>query len=532
MVIEERLESLERRVARLERRTDSPAVPLVVSVRPPARPRPAQEQVGGVPPAKRSAGPAPRPAAPRPAATPPPPAPALEDILGGRVLAWAGGLAVLVGIVLLFAIAVSRGWIGEGMRVVMAACASLALGAAGVWLHEHRGRTEAALAATATSLAGLFVTVAVASQVYDLIPAVAGMVLAVGVGAAAFVLATRWQAPGLAALGLGGGLLAPVLAGASPSLGSLALVAIAAGAATAVLLWQRWAWMSALTFALTTVQWAVWLGGEPAPGAVIAVLVTFGALNAVAAVGFEVRAAATTLRPIAAGLLTLNALAVAVGGRLFLAYEGDDVLANAWVVALALAHLGGGAALLRTRRVPHDLALVVAGLGVVLADVATAFILDGAPRAIAYAAGAVIFGALSRGARDEAVAGVGLGAHVCLALGQALAGPAHPTALGAGVGSGGIAAMLALASACFVAGRLAGPREWRIALDATGLAAVAYLTALALDGSALTLAWGGEAIALAGLARRSGAPVARYGAAAFATLTALYAGAWAAPPSA
>src|SRR3954453_6325497 len=36
----------------------------------------------------------------------------LEDLVGGRVLAWAGGTAVLLGIVLLFAIAVSRGWIG------------------------------------------------------------------------------------------------------------------------------------------------------------------------------------------------------------------------------------------------------------------------------------------------------------------------------------------------------------------------------------------------------------------------------------
>ncbi len=36
--------------------------------------------------------------------------------LGGRVLAWVGGLAVLVGIVFLLAIAVSRGWIGEDER--------------------------------------------------------------------------------------------------------------------------------------------------------------------------------------------------------------------------------------------------------------------------------------------------------------------------------------------------------------------------------------------------------------------------------
>src|SRR5687768_3592486 len=41
---------------------------------------------------------------------------ALEDLVGGRVLAWAGGVTVLVGIVLLVAVAVSRGWIGEAQR--------------------------------------------------------------------------------------------------------------------------------------------------------------------------------------------------------------------------------------------------------------------------------------------------------------------------------------------------------------------------------------------------------------------------------
>src|SRR4051812_9919120 len=49
---------------------------------------------------------------------------ALEDLLGGRVLAWVGGLAVLVGIVFLLAIAVSRGWIGEEARTVMAGLGS------------------------------------------------------------------------------------------------------------------------------------------------------------------------------------------------------------------------------------------------------------------------------------------------------------------------------------------------------------------------------------------------------------------------
>src|SRR4051794_17655872 len=40
----------------------------------------------------------------------------LEDLLGGRVLAWVGGAAILAGLTFLLTIAISRGWIGEGAR--------------------------------------------------------------------------------------------------------------------------------------------------------------------------------------------------------------------------------------------------------------------------------------------------------------------------------------------------------------------------------------------------------------------------------
>src|ERR671914_73681 len=89
----------------------------------------------------------------------------MEDLLGGRVLAWVGGLAVLLGVVFLFAMAASRGWIGEGARVALGALASTGLIVAGIWLHEHRGRTDAALAALATGVSAMFVAIASAAGV-------------------------------------------------------------------------------------------------------------------------------------------------------------------------------------------------------------------------------------------------------------------------------------------------------------------------------------------------------------------------------
>src|SRR5215213_4432819 len=102
--LDERLDRIERalgelgqRVAQLEHgwKPEPPIVWPEESVRPePAAPRSAE----------------PQPATPRPAA-PTLPRVDLEELLGGRVLAWLGGAAVLVGVVLFVAYAVRIGWI-------------------------------------------------------------------------------------------------------------------------------------------------------------------------------------------------------------------------------------------------------------------------------------------------------------------------------------------------------------------------------------------------------------------------------------
>jgi hypothetical protein len=68
-----------------------------------------------------------------------------------------------------------------------------------------------------------------------------------------------------------------------------------------------------------------------------------------------------------------------------------------------------------------------------------------------------------------------------------------------------------------------GRPGFRIVLDSLGLAALAYLTAIALDGIALPLAWAAEAGALAEIARRSKDKVATCGALAFIALAGAHA---------
>jgi uncharacterized membrane protein len=151
----------------------------------------------------------------------------ISDVLGGRVLAWLGGIATLIGVALFLALAISRGWIGEEARVALAATLSCSLMATGAWLHAHRGRTEAAKAMVGTATAGLFATLIVASQVYQLIPAMLAVAGSLIVGGLATALAIRWAGRAVGALGLLGALLSPVLAGASMSAETVAVLAVA-----------------------------------------------------------------------------------------------------------------------------------------------------------------------------------------------------------------------------------------------------------------------------------------------------------------
>jgi uncharacterized membrane protein len=89
-------------------------------------------------------------------------------------------------------------------------------------------------------------------------------------------------------------------------------------------------------------------------------------------------------------------------------------------------------------------------------------------------------------------------------------------------GAGGPEPLLALAlvaAGCGVSARLAGEHPvWRQLLDASGMAILAYLTAIALDGPALTAALAAQAVALGTLARRTEDRVAAWGALGFLAL--------------
>lgn len=531
--LEQEISALRDRLTALEAVTPAAIGPVAVPVAPAWRPAeaalPAAELREGpeAPPRVETPAESPETAA----ASPPDPRssvprrpsmdlPDLEDLLGGRVLAWLGGAAVLTGLAFLMALAVSSGWIGEGARTAMAAVASMALIGAGVWLHERRGRTDAALAALSSGIAAMFAVATVASQVYELIPSGVALLVAVATGSLATWLAVRWESKGIAALGILGAMLAPLLSGAPLDPGSILVLFVAGVAAVAVLVHQGWRWLSFGVICVALPQWGAFLIDGRPTAQILAVLIGFGLLGGLAAVGHELRQRPEKLAATSAFLLVLNAFAVGYAGVVALDTAAGHTAATAFLWGLAGAHLLGGLAAARRRGLPHDLSLLLLTAGTLLGNAAFAATVDGPARTLGWAATAVGFAALAHRrrlpGRDTDLVTLGLGGHLALAILQVLTSDASPGLVGDGEAASlpATGALVALAAACFASSRLAAESRLRLrmALDCAGLVTVAYLTAVSLDGLSLVVAFAAEAAAVGVLAHRSEDRVAGWGA--------------------
>jgi uncharacterized membrane protein len=422
----------------------------------------------------------PRPAQPQPFPTarveqPRPPAPKaerqpqrdLEELLGGRVLGWVGGVAVVLAAVFFLVMAVRNGWIGETSRVVAAFAASLALVGAGVWLHERRGRLQAARAAVAAGLAALYASDTAATALYHLVSPVGGLVLAGVVGGAALAAALRFESQEVAGIGIVGSLLAPVLVHAGVHASSLIFMTIALAASVGVGIERRWTWLGVVAYVVSVPQAALWLESEHLAhlGGTLAVAVAFWLLYVASALGHELRTPGATLRLSPASLLFVNAAVTAAGGWWLIDDAGHGTGATAWLFGLAAAHVAL-AALVR-----RELGALLAGVGAALAGVAVALAFDGPALVAAWAAEAVLLGFAARQSGDRRGL-VGAGSLVVLATAHVLVFELPPTALAYGVASvpRAVAAVGLVLLALGAGTRLAPGFARRLAWTAAGVA--------------------------------------------------------------
>jgi uncharacterized membrane protein len=448
-------------------------------------------------------------------ASPPPPPPpepepeprlGLEDFLGGRVLGWAGAATVLLGVVLLVAVAIGRGWIDEPTRIALAFAGSAGMLTVGAWLYERRGGTQASLLIAGTGLAAMYLTLTAGIQLYGLYPAPLALLEAALIGLVGTVLAVRWNSRTVAALSIGGALLAPRLVGAEASYFVTGFILITLACAVGVLTLRRWNWLAVGCFVVAAPQLLAWVAGKPGPLALTAALSAYALVNAGAALGYELRVKSEGLRPSSTLLVLAGGLVTAAGGYYGLRLDGYGTLAEWWVAAVAAAHLGAGIWAMHSSRVGREIALVTVGAGTVLADIAFGTIAHGPVVAAGWAASAAALALIARrGRRDVELTRLALGGQLTLALGHVLLFDASPQALISGVHDLP-AALVGIASVgitCFIVARLDGTDE-RIAAayDTLAIVALAYGTAYALDGPALVAAWAGTGAALAGTVRR------------------------------
>jgi uncharacterized membrane protein len=274
----------------------------------------------------------------------------LEDSRGpARLLAAAGGAAVLLGLALFVGFAIEQAWLAPGVRLVLAAIASALLTVA-AWPIARRGYEAVAGAIGGAGLGGWFAAQLVARHTHELISSPqAFAALALGAGAC-LLIADRLRLRLMANLATVAACATPVLvAGGGAQLHELMVYQLLVVAGLLVLdARRRWPELPTIGLAATWLLAASWASEQLATGggrsfvAWSVVLLSVSAMSAWRSFSAACEGAERThanLRLLGAGIATWAASAASFG------VDGSSFAAA--TALLALWHLGLAAALYR-----------------------------------------------------------------------------------------------------------------------------------------------------------------------------------------
>jgi uncharacterized membrane protein len=293
---------------------------------PPRRPEPPREPI------------APPPEPPRRAA----PAIDLEQWLGVRGAAAAGGIVLALAGVFFLRHAIEQGWIPPWLRVLI----STGVGVACLVISERpSARTRYERVANALAGAGIVILYAsfwAALVLYELIPmglAFAGMI---AVTASCGVLAFRRSSLMIAALGLAGGFATPLLlsAGADHPIGLFGYLLLLNLALLGLARARGWPWLSVGALLATAAYQILWIGWRMTPERLwigLVVLGLFGALFSALGLRSSDRAQRELRVTQAAGVLFPFAMAIHLAVR-------ADLPPRLWPLALLLVPLSAASA--------------------------------------------------------------------------------------------------------------------------------------------------------------------------------------------
>ena len=342
---------------------------------------------------------------------------ALQGKSAAWILACAGGFVTALGIVLLFALAVNRGWIGPGARVAIGAVASSLVFAAGIWAQRRFGASYSALAAVGAGIAGAYATLFAATALYDLVPPPAALAAAAAVAGVGVAASLSFRSELVAGLGLIGAMVSPVgvYGGEVTLLGTAfaVLMLAASGFVSVRLKWQR------LAFAATIAslpQFAALVGDDPAADArLLALGAAFAAVYLATAIGHQHVSGSDGLGRLPAWLVLASAYVA--GGGLTALYDSPR---REGVALFLVASLYGvvAAALMPVAR-QRELGVLVAMAALIFGAGAAADLMVGRTLAVVWALEAGVIAWLAQRLRTPWFQLSAL-AYFALALGHSL----------------------------------------------------------------------------------------------------------------
>lgn len=399
----------------------------------------------------------PVPTVARPAPAPPPTPPAARgrerspfeleidwsSLLGARALAWAGGIVTILGILFFFVLAANRGWLLPEIRLALGATISSAVFAAGFWVRRRFGALHSAVAAAGAGIAGAFGTLLAATALYGFVPEQWALVAAAAITAVGATAALAWSSQTVAAIGLMGAMLVPLMVLAEDrelSFVGTAFAALVLAGTAVVSLRTGWRDLLLLAGGASLVQIAVLTTQTHGTSwNVVGLAGGFWLLYLGIGIAWQVVRGRLALEPVS-GVFVIAGGALATYACLFLLDRG----AGYALLAVAGVYAVLGASFLRLAGY-RDFASVLGAVAAVVAAIAAAELLAGASLALVWSAVAVLLAWLARRSREPRLFLVSAGYSV-LAVGHALILDAPPRALfvaGPHPGSGTLAVVAA-----------------------------------------------------------------------------------------
>ena len=434
----------------------------------------------------------------------------LESRLTGRLLAWVGAAAVVLGSVFFLSLAFSRGWIGPEGRVAMGLAGGAAFVAVGTWLF---GRRQASLGhvLVAVGLGVVSLSLFSGTRFYNLYSPEAALAGSFVAAVATAAIAVRVKSEAVAIFGLLAIAAAPPVMGAGANEITIAFLTVTVIGTTAISLVKSWRWLPPIAFAITAPQLIFWLSARPDAATAVVALAGYWLLHAVAASADELRSPADArLEEEAARSATLFFLnsCLAIGGGLWILSGNLAAWQGAYIAAAAIAHFAFGAYFVWRRGDTYPFGLFINAIGIAAVALAIERQFDGPPVAIGWAIEGAVLAAVF-GFRRNSYAGWAAGIVGTLAiahLGVYEYPLLHWSFEGERTGHFAFANASGLAlAAVLIAGAAAAwlsrRNDVRLAILIAGSLVVAYSLPFELSGPALVAPWAFEAAVLAGVWR-------------------------------